>query len=297
MNHSHHHHQPKIAGLGEVLWDVYPDGETFGGAPANFACHCRSLGANAAIASAVGNDERGRRALAFLKEHGVDTSGIAVLNGLPTGAVFVTLDDSGKPSYDIREGAAWDALPWSETLGGLAATADAVCFGTLGQRSAASRNTIQRFLSSTQSNALRIFDINLRQHYHSPDLVALSLEAANVLKINDEELPILAGWLGLPGEAEQQLVSLVERFALRLAVLTCGPRGARMVTREATSFATPPPAKVVSTVGAGDAFTAAVVMGLLARQSLDEINRHANAVAAYVCTQQGAVPPLPADLV
>lgn len=297
MNHSHHHHQPKVVGLGEVLWDVYPDGETFGGAPANFACHCRSLGADAAIASAVGEDERGSRALAFLNEHRVDTSGIAVLDGLPTGAVFVTLDDSAKPTYDIREGAAWDALPWSEALGELAAKAEAVCFGSLGQRSATSRNTIQRFLSSTRSNALRIFDINLRQHYHSPDLVSASLEAANVLKINDEELPALAGWLGLPGEAEQQLASLVERFSLLLAVLTCGPRGARMVTRDATSFATPPPAKVVSTVGAGDAFTAAVAMGLLANQSLDQINRRANAVAAYVCTQQGAVPPLPADLV
>ncbi|MDZ7638184.1 MAG: carbohydrate kinase [Bryobacterales bacterium] len=288
---------PRIAGLGEVLWDVYPTEETFGGAPANFACHCRALGADAAVVSAVGDDARGRGALRFLDERGVGTHGISILEGLPTGAVLVTLDSDGKPAYDIREGVAWDAIPWTATLDEMAASADAVCFGSLGQRSPASRETIQRFLRATRPGCLRVFDINLRQRYHSPELILLSLEAASVLKINDEELPALATQLKLAGSDDAQLRALVDRFSLRLAVLTRGPRGALMMSPEESSLASPPPVRIVSTVGAGDAFTASVVMGLLHNRPLDEINRRANEVAAYVCSQQGAVPPLPARLV
>lgn len=289
--------QPRILGLGEVLWDVFPDGETFGGAPANFACHCRSLGADAAVVSAVGDDERGRRAVAFLKEHGVDPSHIQVLPNAPTGAVLVHLDTEGKAEYQFLNDTAWDRIAWTSALADAASRADALCFGTLGQRSAHSRATIERFLRATRSDCLRVFDINLRQHFHSPELVRASLKAANVLKVNDEELPVMADWFALPGKPEQQLEALLDRFPLDLAILTCGPRGAWMISREESNFASPPPVDVVSTVGAGDAFTAAVVMGLLVKRPLDEINRRANAIAAYVCTQQGAVPPLPASLV
>jgi fructokinase len=282
----------RIVGLGEVLWDVFPDGEAFGGAPANFACHCRQLGAKASIVSCVGDDERGRRALEFLAGHGVDTQGVATLPGVQTGVVLVTLDAQAKPSYEICEGVAWDRLTWNDTLGAIAAQADAVCFGSLGQRSAEARAVIQRFVAATPPQALRVFDINLRQHYHSPAVIEASLEAANVLKINDEELPVVAAQFGLKGDARQQLQTLLERFALRLAVLTCGADGALMLTPEGSSFYKPRAVDVVSTVGAGDSFTAAVVMGMLHGKPLDEINRHANAVAAYVCCQRGAVPPL-----
>lgn len=288
---------PRIVGLGEVLWDVFPDAEAFGGAPANFACHCRSLGADAAIVSAVGDDERGRQARAFLEAHRVDTRGVATLRGVQTGVVLVTLDAQAKPTYEICEGVAWDRLSWNDTLGAIAARADAVCFGSLGQRSAEARAVIQRFVAATPPRALRVFDINLRQHYHSPAVIEASLEAANVLKINDEELPVVAAQFGLPGDARQQLQTLLERFALRLAVLTCGADGALMLTPEGSSFCKPPAVDLVSTVGAGDSFTAAVVMGLLAAKPLDEINRRANAVAAFVCSQRGAVPPLPPELV
>ncbi len=289
--------QPRILGLGEVLWDVFPDGEAFGGAPANFACHCRALGADAAVVSAVGDDERGHRAIAFLDEHGVDTSQIQVQPDAPTGAVLVHLDAEGKADYQFLSDTAWDRIAWTPSLRELALSADALCFGTLGQRSAASRETIGRFLRATRSDCLRVFDINLRQHFHSAELVRASLEAANALKVNDEELPMLADWFRLQGEPERQLATLLDHFALRAAVLTCGPRGAWMITPEGSSFASPPPVDVVSTVGAGDAFTAAVVMGLLAGNPLDEVNRRANAIAAYVCTQRGAVPPLPARLI
>lgn len=297
MDHSRLHHSPRIVGLGEVLWDVFPDSEAFGGAPANFACHCRALGADAAVVSAVGDDGRGRRAIAFLDEHGVDTSYVQVLPDAPTGAVHVRLDAEGKADYAFLQDTAWDRVSWNSSLAELALSTGAVCFGTLGQRSTHSRKTIERYLRATRGDCLRVFDINLRQDYHSPALVLSSLEAANVLKVNDEELPMLAGWLGLQGPPERQLAELLDRFSLRVAILTCGPRGALMLRPGESSFASPPQVEVVSTVGAGDAFTAAVVTGLLTNQPLDEINRRANAIAAYVCTQRGAVPTLPAGLV
>lgn len=297
MKPSHSSHPARVAGLGEVLWDVFPDGEAFGGAPANFACHCQALGADAVVVSAVGDDERGRRAIDFLNEHSVDTRYIQTLPDASTGAVLVQLDEEGKAGYTFLENTAWDRLSWSAPLAELAGTLDAVCFGTLGQRSGQSRATILRFLKATRAECLRVFDINLRQHYHSPELVLASLEAANVLKVNDEELPMLAGWLGLAGTPERQLASLLDRFALRLAILTCGARGALMLAPVESSFERPPEVEVVSTVGAGDAFTAAVAMGLLRGLPLGEINRRANAIAAAVCTQRGAVPPLPAGLV
>lgn len=291
------HRPPRIVGLGEVLWDVFPEAEAFGGAPANFACHCRSLGAEVAVVSCVGDDERGQRALEFLISQGVDTRGITTLPGARTGVVLVTLDADAKPSYEICEGVAWDHLRWNAAHDELAASADAVCFGTLGQRSPESRAVIQRFLGATREGCLRVFDVNLRQHYYTAEGIRDSLRAANVLKINDEELPVVAALLGVNGEAQEQLQRLLEQFSLRLAVLTCGGRGALMLTPEDSHFCEPPAVNVVSTVGAGDSFTAAVVMGLLARKPLEEINRHANAVAAYVCSQRGAVPPLPKELV
>ncbi len=297
VKRSPHPSRPKIAGLGEVLWDVYPDGETFGGAPANFACHCRSLGAEVSVVSAVGADARGDRALEFLAGRGIDTSGVARLESFPTGEVLVTLDTAGKPEYEIRLGAAWDAIPWSARLHELAAAADAVCFGSLGQRSAPSRETIRRFLAETRRDCLRVFDINLRRPHYTPDLVIESLDAANVLKLNDEELPLLANWLEIQGDEERRLRTLADRFDLRLAILTRGARGALMLTRDETSFAVPPPVSVVSTVGAGDAFTASAISGMLRKQPLDEINRRANALAAYVCSKQDAVPALPAELI
>lgn len=289
--------RPNIVGLGELLWDVYPDHETFGGAPANFACHCQSLGADTSIVSAVGKDVRGLRALQFLSTRAIDASGIAQLEDAPTGEVLVTLDQAAKPAYEICLGAAWDAIPWSVRLGELAAAADAVCFGSLGQRSVPSREAIRRFLEQTSAACLRVFDVNLRHPHYTEEIVVNSLSAANVLKLSDEELPVLAAWLDLVGSAETKLRALVDRFGLRLAILTCGAQGALMLTPEESSFAAPPPLEVVSTVGAGDAFTAAAVTGMLRGEPLGEINRRANAIAAYVCSRQDAVPPLPAGLV
>jgi len=286
----------KIAGLGEVLWDAFPEGEKFGGAPANFTCHCHSLGAKAYVISCVGDDARGSEARVFLDNHGVDTSGLVACGEYETGVVLVTLDEAGKPEYEIKEGVAWDNIPWTGEMAAIAPELDAVCFGSLCQRNGVSRETIRKCLAATRPECLRVFDVNLRQAFYDHEVILGSLEVANAVKLNDEELPVVASMAGVSGSDREQLEAILSRYGLKLAILTRGAEGALMVTPAGSDFAAPEPTDAVSTVGAGDAFTAATVMGFLRGDSLDEINRHANAVAAFVCTQQGAVPPLPQSL-
>ncbi len=287
----------KIGGLGEVLFDAFPEGEKFGGAPANFACHCRSLGAEAFVISCIGDDERGIKARAFLDEHGVNTSALATSKEHETGVVLVTLDAKGKPDYEIKEGVAWDDIPWIDEMAAMASALDALCFGSLCQRNEASRATVDKCLAATSTDCLRVFDVNLRQSFYSDEILVRSLEAANALKLNDEELPIVANLLGVSGSQEDQLRAILEKCDLKLAILTLGPEGALMITPDDSSFAVPRDEPVVNTVGAGDSFTAAAIMGFLKGRPLAEINKHANEIATFVCTQHGAVPKLPAELI
>jgi fructokinase len=286
----------KIAGFGEVLWDVFPERETFGGAPANFTCHCRSLGADAYVISCVGRDRRGVDAGEFLDKRGVDTSGLATSNDHETGVVLVTLNADGKPDYEIKENVAWDYIPWTAETASIAAQLDALCFGSLCQRNRVSRESVKKCLAATKSDCLRVFDINIRQHFYSPGIIDSSLRAANVLKLNDEELPVVASMLRASGGREDQMRAIIERYDLKLAILTCGADGALMMTSRESNFAVPRQEPVVSTVGAGDSFTAATIMGFLRGRPLTEINKHANELATYVCTQHGAVPVLPESL-
>ncbi len=286
----------RVGGLGEVLWDALPSGEAFGGAPANFTCHCRSLGAEAYIISAVGADERGSAAIEFLGNHGVSVSGLAICGDRETGVVQVTLDEKGKPDYEICEGVAWDSIPLNAEMRIIAGKLDAVCFGSLCQRDPESRRTIRQLLASTRPEALRVFDINLRQNYHDAELIRDSIELANVLKLNDEELPVVAEVYGFHGDELEVLRSVVQSCDLKLAALTRGAEGSVLMTPGGVSAGPAHPAEIVSTVGAGDAFTATLVMDFLAERPLDSINAHANAVAAYVCSKEGAVPVLPPEL-
>ena len=286
----------KIAGVGEVLWDAFPEGEKFGGAPANFTCHCRSLGADAYVVSRVGDDPRGKRARDFLKKHGVHLAGLTVDGAHETGVVLVTVDENGKPEYKIKEGVAWDHISWNGELARIASAIDAVCFGSLCQRHEISRDAIRRFVSATPSRCMRVLDCNLRQQFYSHDIIRKSLELANVLKLNDEELPVVARILGIGGSDERILAHLIHQFDLRLIALTRGAQGAVMVTETETSARSAPVVEIVNTVGAGDCFTAAMIMGFLAGKPLNEINEHANRLAAFVCTQAGAVPALPEGL-
>ena len=286
--------RPVITGLGEVLWDVYPDAAHFGGAPANFACHAASLGAEAWMVSAVGADELGDRALNALRRCGVEFGQVARDPHHATGRVLVTLDAAGVASYQFAADTAWDHLAWSGESATLAARCDAVCFGTLGQRSPVSRETIRRFLRATPPAALRVFDVNLRQHFYDRETIHTSLQLASALKLNDEELPIVADLCGLTATTPREMLrELLTRYELRLAALTRGPRGSLLITTDAEDECPAPPTAVVDTVGAGDAFTATLVTGFLRSLPLAEINRHANAVAAFVCSQNGATPPLP----
>jgi len=290
---------PRIVGLGEILWDVFPDGARFGGAPANFACSAAGLAAGSArvgMAGAVGRDDLGQRALAELTSRGVDVTAVAVLPE-PTGRVDVTVDLAGHASYVFAPDCAWDNVPWSGSLERLAAETSAVCFGTLGSRGSVSLATVRRFVAAVPSPALRILDINLRPPFWSPEIVRDSLPLANIVKCNDDELPIVAELLGLSGSPESILRQLVSSHALRLAALTRGAKGSLLVSADGLSSDLPgTPVEVVDTVGAGDAFTAAVSLGLLAGWPLSKLHAHAERVAAYVCTRAGGTPPIPADL-
>ncbi|HIJ70539.1 MAG TPA: carbohydrate kinase [Planctomycetes bacterium] len=286
-----------LVGLGEILWDMLPTGKQLGGAPANFAYHAQALGSKGVVVSCIGDDELGKEILSQLGSLGLDCGYIAVDKVHRTGTVTVKLDDKGVPDFTIHENVAWDFIPLSEALLKLAARADAVCFGSLCQRSDVSRDTVRRFLKETRADCLRIFDINIRQSYYSKDITDTMLKTSNVLKLNEDELPLVAGLLDIKGAETEILAELVARYDLQLVVLTMGAEGSRLYGADGDSvFAGIPPAKIADTVGAGDAFTAAVAVGLLRGKSLDEINAHANRVASFVCSQAGATPSLPEEL-
>lgn len=290
--------RPVVAAIGEVLWDVYPDAARFGGAPANFACHAAALGADTPLVSAVGEDDFGYRALATLAGHNVDITSIVRDSAHPTGYVDVTLDAWGRAMYRFAEDVAWDHICWADMLSLLAQQVDAVCFGTLAQRSSETRETIRRFVGATPPGTLRMFDVNLRHNFFDQEIIDTSMRLATALKVNVEELPVVARLCGVQGSEHQEILrALLDQYELRLAALTCGPDGALLVTSEHVSECAAFPTDVVDTVGAGDAFTAALVMDFLQGVSLGDINRHANAVASFVCSQAGAVAPLPAELV
>lgn len=286
----------KIIGMGEVLWDLLPSGRQMGGAPANFACHARALGAEARVISRVGNDELGREVLARLQNLGVATDSIEVDPVLPTGTVGVEIAPDGQPQFHIHENVAWDAIQGEAPGRKAVAEARAVCFGTLAQRSAKSRESIRSLVAETPRVALRILDVNLRQHYYSREIIQESLALANVLKISDAELPRVAEMFNLSCDDRAQLAQLAERFQLRAVAFTRGRNGSLLFCDGRWAEHAGVPAQVVDTIGAGDSFTAAMTIGLLSGWPIDEVNLRANEVAAFVCSQVGATPALPATL-
>ena len=288
--------RPQVVGIGETLWDLFPDGPVWGGAPGNVACHAAALGAEAIMVSRVGRDDLGDRGVAKLKSFGVDCRHIQRDVGRSTGTVRVSLAAGGDARYEIATDVAWDRLAWNPDLEALAASSAAVCFGTLGQRSPVSRTTIRRFLREARG-ALRVFDVNLRQHFHSPELIRESLALADVLKLNDEELPTVAAACGIdaadPVAAARELIV---RHGLKLVSLTRGAAGSVIVAEGRTSELPAAATTIVDTVGAGDAFTAAVIVGLLFDRPPEAIHDHASRLAAFVCGHRGGTPPIPAGL-
>ena len=286
----------KVVGIGEILWDVFPDHKRLGGAPTNFAFHAHQLGADAWPVSSIGSDALGQEVLQQLISLGMESTYVNVSERHPTGVVEVILN-AGKPSYQIHENVAWDHIPFTEALRELAESLDAVCFGSLAQRSEESRETIQSFLSHVRADAIKIFDINLRQAFYNRALIEESLEQANILKLSDEELPTLAEYFALEGMVEEQLRKLLQMFTLRMVAFTRGAEGSLLVTPEGKDDFAGCECQVVDSVGAGDSFTASLCTGLLKGWPLNEVNAFANQVAAFVCSQKGATPILPDNLV
>jgi len=283
---------PVVVGIGEILWDVFPEGKKLGGAPLNFSHHCGQLGASAHPVSAVGADADGAEIRQILASKNLPDAQVQTDTAHPTGRVNVTLQN-GKPTYEILAEVAWDYIRFDQNLRDLASRADAVCFGSLAQRSPVSRATIQAFLEAMRPEALRIFDVNLRQNFYSKEILETSLRHANIFKLSDEELPTLAGFFDLSGQVLEQLQALRRIFDLRLVAYTRGGEGSLLVTANETSDHLGIPTEVVDTVGAGDSFTATLCMGLLQNLPLGEINQRACRVAAFVCSQSGATPNLP----
>lgn len=286
-----------VVGMGEALWDMLPEGKKIGGAPANFAYHVSQFGLDSRVVSAVGEDELGEEILSNFREKKLNCMIETV--PYPTGTVQVELDVNGVPCYDIREGVAWDNIPFTPALEGLARQTRAVCFGSLAQRSVVSRDTIGRFLDAMPDGEgqYKIFDINLRQGFYTKEILCESMRKCNILKINDEELVTISRMFGYPGiDLQDKCWILLAKYNLRMLILTCGVNGSYVFTPGEVSFVETPKVEVADTVGAGDSFTAAFVASILRGLPVNEAHRLAVATSAFVCTQNGAMPVLPAQL-
>jgi fructokinase len=280
-----------IVGLGELLWDLLPSGKQLGGAPANFAYITNLLGDTGIPASRVGLDSLGDEALHHLAQLGLTAAFVQRDPFHPTGTVSIEIDSSGQPRFDIAEPVAWDFIEWTPAWQQLAQAADAVCFGSLAQRSSQSRTTIKSFLQATRPQTIRIFDANLRQNFYNAQILTQSMQLATIVKINHEELPKIMHLLGLENSSEKDSVRrLLSSHDLRLVCVTRGNGGGLLMSANECSEHSGFKVKVADTVGAGDAFTAALVQGYLRDAPLAQINETANRVGAWVASQSGAMP-------
>jgi fructokinase len=284
----------KILSVGEILWDMLPGGKKPGGAPANFAYHSRQLGAEVRLQSRVGEDELGRELLDFCNSIGLSTELISTDNIAPTGTVAVELRTDGQPIYTIVENVAWDNLAATPESIRWASEANVIAFGSLAARSSQNRQTLEILLDTASSSAHRLLDLNLRPPFCERNNIEFVLSCANILKLNDEELVRMVDLFGLPKQSvEEQLKTLQKRYRFRLVILTCGANGSWLTTESEQVFTPGIRVKVADTVGAGDAFTAASIIGFLHKKPLTEIARKANELGAYVCTQHGGTPRIP----
>lgn len=283
-----------IVGMGEALWDYLPEGKKIGGAPANFAYHVSQFGFDSRVVSAVGEDADGDEIMKVFEEKKLNTQIERV--AYPTGTVQVTLDAVGVPQYEIKEGVAWDNIPFTDELKRLALKTRAVCFGSLAQRNEVSRATINRFLDTMPDveGQLKIFDINLRQNFYTKEVLCDSMRRCNILKINDEELVTISRIFGYPGiDLQDKCWILLAKYNLKMLILTCGTNGSYVFAPGVVSFQETPRVPVADTVGAGDSFTATFTAAILAGMPMTEAHKLAVEVSAYVCTQSGAMPELP----
>ena len=280
-----------VVGIGELLWDVFPSVKHIGGSPANFIYHINQLGASGIIVSSIGKDSQGNEIYDNLKYLGISVEYIQQNNHLPTGISRVQIDSDSTPSYKIDENVAWDNIVQSDAINKLANECSAVYFGTLAQRSKISRDTINNFLQNTKPDTLKICDINFRKPFYNQEIVFKSLEICNILKLNIDELQILCDILKINESEDKTLEILTENYTLDLIALTKG-KGSRIFSKDCDSHMPPRKIEIEDTVGAGDSFTAGMVIGLLKGLSLIEVHKLADQIATFVCTKQGATPKL-----
>ena len=292
---------PSVVAIGELLWDMLPDGRKPGGAPANFIYHVAQNGVRGTAVTAVGDDELGRDLVSILADNDVNVA--AQVNDYPTGITAVRLDDGGIPEYDVVKGVAWDHIEFTDEVRGLVRGADAICYGTIAAREAwGTRDTIYRMIDAASPDAIRLFDINIRSGFVNKEVITRFLEGATILKINDEELPIVANLFGLdsPGDdiASRQRVmeALAGLFDLDVTILTAGDAYSIVMGRDETSILPTPKVDVVDTVGAGDSFSGAFLAYLLRGFSIPTAHQRAVEVSAFVCGRSGAWPQYPAAL-
>lgn len=284
-----------VVGLGEVLWDMLPEGRKIGGAPVNFAYHAGQFGIDTMAVSAIGNDKLGEDTIAEM--NGKHLNHIFPSVPYPTGSVQVKLDEKGVPAYDIKENVAWDNIPFTNEIESVACNCQAVCFGSLAQRNAVSRSTIRKFIESTPSGCIRIFDINLRQNFYTSNVIRDSLEHCNILKINDEEIMLVSRMFNYDSSnIENVCRTIMEDFSLEMVILTCGTKGSYIFTKGGVSFMPTPKVNVADTVGAGDSFTGSFCAAILRGLPVAEAHKKAVEVSAYVCTQNGAMPEIPESM-
>ncbi|MCD8165262.1 MAG: carbohydrate kinase [Bacteroides sp.] len=280
-----------IVGLGEILWDIFPEKKILGGAPANFAYHVSQFGFNGSAVSAIGEDLLGKEILTALEEK--ELNYLIETTDYPTGTVQVTLNAAGVPEYEICENVAWDNIPFTARTENLAKNTDTVCFGSLAQRNEVSRDTIRRFIQAMPEKSLKIFDINMRLNYFTREVIHESLQLANMLKMNDDEIIRITELFGWEGSEQEICRKILEAYNLRVLIFTKGTDGSFVMTPDTTSFQSTPKVKVADTVGAGDSFTAAFTAAYLHGEKIEEAHKLATEVAAYICLQHGAMPKLP----
>jgi fructokinase len=281
-----------VVGLGELLWDLFPGGKQLGGAPANFAYMTSLLGDEGLVASRVGSDALGRSAARRLQRLGLKSSHLQVDASHPTGTVKVEVDDAGQPTFEIAESVAWDFFQWTTEWHDLAEHTDAACFGSLAQRSPRSRATLRAFLGALGPRAVRVFDVNLRQAFYSAETLDESIKLTDILKLNQDELRVVAKLLGRSsGDEETSAQWLRSAYKLKLVCVTRGAMGSLLVSEKEKITHPGCKTRVADTVGSGDAFTAALVYHYLRRGSLATLSEAANRMGAWVASQTGATPP------
>ncbi len=285
----------KCAGVGEVLFDVYPTGAKIGGAPANFAYFCMLHSLKALVISAVGHDALGFEARNYLAARFLPA--LLMDSDRPTGTVNVELSEDSVPAYTFASDTAYDNIRVNSAVLDTVKTLNMICFGTLAQRSEISHQSIMQILDAMPKDSIRIYDVNLRREFYSKKIIADSMARAEVLKCNEDELPVLAEIAGLKDASPAEYRRYLKDKGIDCFIFTEGAKQSTVWLNEEKSVLPTPKVEAIDTVGAGDSFTATVISCLMQGMELKKAHAAAARVSAYVCTQRGAMPDVPANLI